>query len=357
MVVGLTVFCTIGEDLLPKIQLDAVRTNLAAARWYGPLQLSPSMVALLVLLFRRRSVLDLWLTVMCWAWVLEMAGNSFTTFRFSVAWYGSRMFALACAVTVLIVLLSEATSLYAHLALSVARQRQTRALRQVAMDTMAASIAHEIRQPLAAMILNTEAATAILSAPAPDIEEARFALADVVKDLHRTGEVLDGIRQMFKKDFRGRAWLDPNDLIRDVYTLTNVDLRLQQISSVVNLRSELPPILADRGQLRQVMMNLIFNAAEAMRDVTDRPRVLRLGSDVAQDNSDVVITVEDCGPGVDEKDIGRIFEPFFTTKPTGTGIGLAICRTIVEAHNGRLVASPNVPYGMVFQIFLPIEAA
>jgi signal transduction histidine kinase len=239
----------------------------------------------------------------------------------------------------------------------VARQRQTRALRQVAMDTMAASIAHEIRQPLAAMTLNTEAATTILSGPAPDIEEARSAIADVVKDLHRTGEVLDGIRQMYKKDLHGRALLDPNDLIRDVFTLINVDLRLQQVSSLVDLRSGLPPILADRGQLRQVIMNLVFNAAEAMRDVTGRPRVLRLGSDLSQDHSEVVITVEDTGSGVDEKDIDRIFEPFFTTKPTGTGIGLAICRTIVEAHDGRLVASPKIPYGMVFQIYLPIEAA
>ena len=105
------------------------------------------------------------------------------------------------------------------------------------------------------------------------------------------------------------------------------------------------------------MLNLISNAAEAMREITDRPRLLRVGSDVTQDNSDVEITVEDSGAGVDEKDIGRIFEPFFTTKATGTGVGLAICRSIIEAHGGRISASRNTPYGMIFRIYLPFEEA
>jgi signal transduction histidine kinase len=177
-------------------------------------------------------------------------------------------------------------------------------------------------------------------------------LAQVVNDGHRAREVLDGVRQLFKKDPIGRVLLDPNGVIRDVYTLTNVDLRLQHVSIAVSLRSDLPQVLADEGQLRQVLFNLIFNAVEAMQGVTDRPRVLHLRSDVTQDN--VTIAVEDSGPGVDEKHMGRIFEPFFTTKSTGTGVGLAICRRIVEDHGGQLTASPSTPYGMVFQIYLPV---
>jgi signal transduction histidine kinase len=165
--------------------------------------------------------------------------------------------------------------------------------------------------------------------------------------------VIDGIRNMFNKDLRGRVLLDPNKLIRDVFTLTDTDLRMQDVTVALSLRSELPEVHLDRGQFRQVMLNLIFNAVEAMRQITDRPRLLCIGSDVTQDHSDVVITIEDSGTGIDEKDIDHIFEPFFTSKPTGTGIGLAISRSIIEAHGGRLLAARNAPYGMIFQIYLP----
>jgi signal transduction histidine kinase len=167
--------------------------------------------------------------------------------------------------------------------------------------------------------------------------------------------VIDGIRNMFSKDLRGRTLLNPNKLIRDVFTLTDVDLRMQGVTPALSLRSELPQVFIDRGQFRQVMLNLILNAVEAMREITDRPRLLRVASDVTQDQSDVVITVEDSGTGVNDKDIDNIFKPFFTTKPAGTGIGLAICRSIIEAHGGRLLALRNVPHGMIFRIYLPLQ--
>jgi signal transduction histidine kinase len=295
---------------------------------------------------------------MSFAWVLELLlGTTFVTARFSVGWYGSRIFALAAAVTVLIVLLSETTTLYAHLALSNARRREAREMRQIAVDTMAASIAHEIRQPLAAIMLNTETATEMLSSPAPDIEEVKSALLDVAHGGHRIRDVIDGIRNMFGKERHGMVLLDPNDVVQDASRLIDTDLRMQEISSAVFLRSNLPKVRADRGQLRQVMLNLILNAAEAMHDITNRPRLLRIDTDVTHDNSDVVITVEDNGTGVDGKNIDRIFEPFFTTKSTGTGVGLAVCRSIVEAHGGQLTASPNIPFGTIFRVVLPVQQA
>jgi signal transduction histidine kinase len=357
-VVGLTLLCTAGEDLLPKVMLDPVRINLAISTWYGAVLLATSIAALAVLFRKRRSVLDSWLLVMCYAWVLEiLLATTFISARFSVGWYGSRIFALAAAISVLVILLSETTRLYAHLALSVVGRNQARDMRHIEMDTMAASIAHEIHQPLSAIMLNTESAEAMLSGQAPDIEEARSALIDVGNDARRVREVIDGIRNMFNKDLRGRVLLNPNNLIRDVFTLADVDLRMQGVTPALSLNSELPQVVIDRGQFRQVMLNLILNAVEAMRDVGDRPRVLRIGSDVTQDQSDVVITVEDSGTGVDDKDIDYIFDPFFTTKPTGTGVGLAICKSIVEAHGGRLSASRNVPHGMIFRIYLPLEGA
>ena len=230
-------------------------------------------------------------------------------------------------------------------------------MRQTAMDTMAASIAHEIRQPLAAMMLNTGTATELLSSPAPDTEEVKSVLIDVAQGGHRIRDVIDGIRNMFGKERHGMGLLDPNDIVQDASRLIDTDLRMQEISSAVFLRSNLPKVLADRGQLRQVMLNLILNAAEAMHDITNRPRLLRIATDVTPDNSDVVITVEDNGTGFDGKHIDRIFVPFFTTKSTGTGVGLAVCRSIVEAHGGQLTASPNIPFGMIFRVVLPVRQA
>jgi signal transduction histidine kinase len=356
VVIGLALLCTLGQDLLPKIMLDPVRINPAVRPWYAVALLSMGVAALAILVWARRSVLDTWLIVMCYAWILEiLLSSTFISARFSVGWYGSRIFALAAAITVLIILLSETTRLYAHLALSTVRRRQARDVRLLEMDTMAASIAHEIRQPLSAIMLNTESVEAMLSRPGPDIGEARSALLDVGNDARRIREVIDGIRNMFSKDLRGRTLLNPNKLIRDVFTLTDVDLRMQGVTPALSLRSELPQVFIDGGQFRQVMLNLILNAVEAMREITDRPRLLRVASDLTEDRSDVVITVEDSGTGVDDKDIGHIFEPFFTTKPTGTGIGLAICRSIIEAHGGRLVALRNVPHGMSFRIYLPLQ--
>lgn len=355
--VGLTLLCTAGEDLLPKVMHDPVRINLAISTWYGAALLSTSVAAMVILFWKRRSVLDSWLLVMCYAWVLEiLLATTFISARFSVGWYGSRIFALAAAISVLVILLSETTRLYAHLAQSVLGRNQARDTRHIEMDTMAASIAHEIHQPLGAIMLNAESAEAMLSGSTPDIEEAKSALVDVGNDARRVREVIDGIRNMFHKDLRGRVLLNPNDLIRDVLTLADVDLRMQGVTPALSLSTELPQIVIDRGQFRQVMLNLILNAVEAMREITDLPRVLRIGSDVTRDQSDVVITVEDCGNGVDDKDIDYIFEPFFTTKPTGTGVGLAICKSIVEAHGGRLSASRNIPHGMIFRIYLPLEA-
>jgi signal transduction histidine kinase len=356
VVVGLTLLCTVGHDLLPKVMSDPIKVNPAVRRWFDAALQLTSWGALATLYWRRRSVLDCWLLVMCWAWLLELLlATNLITARFTVAWYGSRIFALAAAISVLIVLLSETTRLYAHLALSVVKRRQATEAQHIAFDTLAASIAHEVRQPLSAILLNTESAKAMLSESTPDIAELKAALTDVGDDARRVGEVIDGIRKMSRKDERGRVLLDPNNLVRDVSRLTDADLRMQDVSIELVLRSGLPQVLVNAGQIRQVLLNLVFNAAEAMREISNRPRMLRIKSDVIQD--DVVIAVEDSGAGVDNKDIERIFEPFFTTRPTGTGVGLAICRSIIEAHGGKLLASPNTPYGMIFRIYLQFEAA
>jgi signal transduction histidine kinase len=221
------------------------------------------------------------------------------------------------------------------------------------MDAMAASIVHEINQPLAAIVTNADAALHLLTSAAPNLDEARAALRDIANDGHRMSERIGGIRTMFKKDAHGRLLLGANDLVREVLTMVDLDLRNQRVSVTTELRNGLPQLLADRGQLHQVFLNLIINAIEAMGSVTDRARVLRIKSDIIQESSDVVVTVEDTGTGFTGEDKDRIFEPFFTTKSTGTGIGLSICRSIIESHGGNLRASASKPYGTIFQVTLP----
>jgi signal transduction histidine kinase len=316
--------------------------------------LSLTAIALALLWLRRRSVLDLWLMVMCCTWLLELTMTAvLLTTRYSLGWYASRIYTLTASIVVLLVLLSETTALYANLARSVMRQRNERHARQIAMDAMAASIAHEVNQPLSAMVTNASAGLRWLTSATPDLNEARASFENIVNDGRRASEVIGGIRSMFKKEAHGRLLLDANDLVREVLTTADHELRTHRVSVRTDLRNGLPQMVADRGQLQQVFQNLITNAIEAMDSVTDRARVLRVSSDIIQGSSDVVVTVEDTGTGIEGKDKDRIFEPFFTTKSTGTGIGLAICRVIIEAHGGSFRVSTNNPYGTIFQVTLP----
>jgi C4-dicarboxylate-specific signal transduction histidine kinase len=219
------------------------------------------------------------------------------------------------------------------------------------MGAMTASIAHEINQPLAAIVTNGNIGLRWLARAEPDLDEIRGALQRIVDDGLRAGDVIGSIRAMFGKDSRAKSAVKPDDVIREVLALAHGELESHQVTLRAEL-SEAPEIMADRVQLQQVLLNLITNAAEAMVSVTDRARLLVVtsGSDEA---GDARITVEDSGPGIDPKDIDRIFHAFFTTKSHGMGMGLAICRSIIEQHGGRLWASPGDPHGAVFHVHLP----
>jgi PAS domain S-box-containing protein len=221
-----------------------------------------------------------------------------------------------------------------------------------AAGQMAASMAHEIKQPLAAIVTGGSAGLRWLSKPTPDLEEVRAVLESIVSEGNRASQVVDGIRAMFKNDSREKALLDVNEVIREVIALLHSELQNHQILVQTELISQLPPVLADRLQLQQVVANLVANAIEAMDTVADRARTLRLKS-VIREPDGVLIMVEDSGPGIDPENVDRIFHPFFTTKSQGTGMGLPICRSIIEAHNGRLSVRRAADRGSVFQISLP----
>jgi len=224
--------------------------------------------------------------------------------------------------------------------------------RMATAGELSASLAHEIKQPLAAMVANANAGLRWLGRTKPDFDEARSAFQRIVSDGHRAGQVLGSVRAMFEKDSGKRAQVNLNGVIREVLTLLEGELRAHNVLVQTDLLDTLPEISGNRVQLQQVIVNLVMNAVEAMEGVDDRPRLLRLKTEL-DSNNHVLIRVEDSGPGIDVENIDRIFNAFFTTKPRGIGMGLSICRSIVEAHDGRLWVSPGADYGSVFQFTVP----
>jgi C4-dicarboxylate-specific signal transduction histidine kinase len=227
-----------------------------------------------------------------------------------------------------------------------------RVARITTMGEMAASIAHEINQPLAAIVNNANASLRWLGRDPPNVKRARSVLERVVSDAGRASEVIGSIRAMLEKSGQERVELDVNDLIREVMTFARADLKHHGIAVRTELAHDLPRISAVRIQLQQVLLNLIANAVESMASVENR--VLTVRSQKA-DGHGILITVEDTGTGIDQSNLQRVFEPFFSTKPEGMGMGLSICRSIVEAHGGRITASPARDGGSVFQVSLPYE--
>ena len=345
---------TAGHGLLPRIMLDTLRLSVLWNYAAGSAALL-SILALIVLWIRRRSVLDLWLMVVMTAYVIEICLISFPVpARFSAGWYAGRVFGLLSGSLVLFVLLYEITTLYARLLRAVMAQRREREARLMTGDAVSTSIAHEVKQPLSAMVTNANAGMRWLDRAQPDIAEAKAAFEAITMDGHRAGAVIESIRAIFKKEARTTASLDISELIREAIAVVRGELQTHQISVQAELIERLPRVNGDRVQLQQVLLNLITNAIDSMA-AKDGTRVLRVTSRV-HDSYGVIVSIEDTGPGVGSKDIDRIFNPLFTTKPDGLGMGLSICRSILEAHDGRLWVTPNRPRGAVFQFVLPAGA-
>ena len=222
-------------------------------------------------------------------------------------------------------------------------------------DAVAAAMAHEIKQPLSAMMGNADAAVLWLDRSMPDIDKAKAALKRVAANGARAGAVIGSIRAMFKSDTRNRTSLDINELINEVLVLLRNDLQKHRVAVQTDLSPQLPQVIGDRIQLQQVLLNLITNAIDSMAN-EDISRVLSIKSEV-QDDGGVMISVADSGSGIASQDVDRIFNPLFTTKSDGMGMGLSICRSIIEAHDGRLWVAENMPRGAIFQFVVPVAAA
>lgn len=226
--------------------------------------------------------------------------------------------------------------------------------RVTTMGLLTASIAHEVNQPIAAAVTNADAALVCLGRDPPDLEEVRQALDSIKRDVLRAGNVIGRIRTLMRNVPPVQGTLDINEAILEVIALARGEVAKNRVSVKTQLTEDLPTVQGDRVRLQQLILNLIINAMEAMRDVSEGGRAL-LVSTSKTGPSDVIVAVRDTGPGLPVEGLDRIFEAFYTTKPAGMGIGLSICKSIVEAHGGRLWATPNTPRGAVFQFTLPAQ--
>jgi C4-dicarboxylate-specific signal transduction histidine kinase len=232
------------------------------------------------------------------------------------------------------------------------RQAITHAHRITTIGQLTASIAHEVNQPIAAMITSAQAARRWLDRQPPHLEEARQALARIVKDGNRAGDVSSRIRELIKKAPSRKDSMDINEAIREVSELTRREAVQTGVSVQMHLAEGLPLIHGDRVQLQQVVLNLIINAIEAMSGIDAGERALLISTGKVEPDG-ILVAVRDTGPGLARATFDRLFEAFYTTKPGGLGMGLSICRSIIEAHGGRLWAEANEPRGAVFQFLTP----
>jgi C4-dicarboxylate-specific signal transduction histidine kinase len=225
--------------------------------------------------------------------------------------------------------------------------------RLATMGQLTASIAHEVKQPIGATVTNAQAALRFLDSQPVDLVEIREIFNDIVKDGNRASEVFERIRDLTKKTSPRRDRFDINSAIREVIELVRGEVVKNCVEVEIQLLDSLPMIEGDRVQLQQVILNLIINAIQAVSTLTEDRRRLHISTENAAPKG-LRVAVRDSGPGLVPDNIERLFEPFYTTKPDGMGMGLSICRSIIEAHGGQLSAAMNVPQGAIFQFTLPI---
>ncbi len=235
--------------------------------------------------------------------------------------------------------------------MTLQRERENKLMN---VEAITASIAHEVRQPLSAIATNASAALRFFERTPPDYDEVRAALTRIAADSHRASEVFDSIRALFRKADQARELIDASEITREALQSLLGELKDHSVTTYTELASELPLVQGHRNQLQQVIVNLVHNAIEAMDTTTDRSRTLQVKTGLYGRDA-IIVAVEDSGPGIDPKHLDNIFDAFVTTKAEGMGLGLAICRRIIENHGGELSALSDGNVGARFQFVLPIN--
>jgi signal transduction histidine kinase len=354
LVCALTWFAVAYEDFLPRLLLDET-TYSPLAHYIAGLDFILGMVALMLLWCRRESALDQWLKVAVCALISEVALVSFfIEGRFNLGFYSGHILAVISSTIVLAALLIEASGQHARLLLASSILQRERDSKLLSLQAIGGAIAHEVNQPIAAIALEGNTALEYLKAP-PNLEELRVSLNAIVDDAFRASEALKAIRDLFKGKNHEMRIVDGNAIVREALNVMREELKAHDITAQTDLAPDLPQITGHKGQLLQVILNLLHNAIEALDNVKDRSRVVRVAT-AHHGRDKISITVEDTGPGIGPEIIGKVFDTFMTTKPTGTGLGLPLCRMIIEGHGGDIAAS-SAGSGARFQITLPVRAS
>jgi signal transduction histidine kinase len=352
LVLAGTWLATAGVTLLPLIILDATHIS-PVVRYPISLTILVSVAALVVLLLRRqRSELDQWLMVVALVSVGDLILSGLVaSVRFSLGFYAARGFSLVTSSIVLIVLLAETTRLYARLVRSNVRLRQEQNSKLMNLEVMAASIAHEVRQPLTATAAFGQAAVQFLKHEPPNIGEAAASINDMLEANQRTDQIFSDIRTLFGRAEPEKTYLDLNEVTLETLAALKPDLTKHAIETGLELAPTLPPVRGSKSQLQEVIVNLVNNAIEAM-GTAEHGRTLRIATTSHQEKG-VMLEVKDSGRGFVHQSLETIFDPFVTTKPQGMGLGLALCRLIILRHGGSITASHSNPHGAVFKVILP----
>lgn len=349
---GLTLLTTLGHDLLPSVFLNRAELNPPTI-----LKINLALIVLLVaataiLFANRRSVLDMWLLVALATWLAHALLNLETWGRWTLGFYGQFSMLLFSHFLVMIALIAETNRLYARLAISTAARSRERETRLMSMDAVAAAISHEAGQPLASVTLHTSAALESLSQARPNVGKAIKALRASLDEARRTFDVMKSVRAMFAKSAGAPTEFNLNELVGETTSLLNRELVGHKVSLELELDEALPPIPAHRLQVQRVLINLVTNAIESLGPTRRKPRKLAIRT-ARFDNRNILLEVGDSGAGIAAEKMPHIFEAFFTTKSTGTGLGLSLCRTIIEEHGGRIWASSDQGHGATFHVRLP----
>jgi len=354
--VGLFWFVTRHENLLPITFVDVRPIGFFRRTVGGVLILAAGSFALCLLWVRRRSLLDQWLLVALCAFLLEVTLASAFGARYTLGWYAGRFYQVVTATVVMVMLLAEMTRLYESLARSNVMLQRERDNKLMSLEAMAASISHEVRQPLAAIATRSDTALRFLERAPPDLERVRSNLTTIVDESRRASQVFDNVRALFGSAGAGQQAIDINEIARGALRILREELEEHDIAIRTELTPGLPLVIGHDGQMQEVILNLVRNAIEAMDAIKDGRRVLRVKTWRHGDDT-IAVVIEDSGPGIDPEQLGGIFDPFVSTKPRGMGLGLAICRMTIERHGGQLSASAGKNKGALFQFILPIKPA
>jgi signal transduction histidine kinase len=342
------------EQFLPVLFIDATTFSRFTAYATGT-DLLLSALAFAFLRKRGRSTLDLWLSVTVCAFMAELVINTMLiSGRFTLGWYSGRVFSVLVPTIVMILLLAQTFALNARLMRMTTMLQRERSNKLANLEAVVASIAHEVRQPLACIAVRGAAAQRYLDRTPPDVRKAHNSVGAIVDASMRANEIFENIRALFSDADQERQPVNVNQLTAEALDLLREELNAHGIETSVQQAPELPSIMAHKGQLREVVLNLMQNAIDAMKALSGRRRILRIKTD-RHGNEAIIISVEDTGPGIEPEKMKSIFDPFFSTKAKGMGLGLAICKSIVERHHGELSVSSEIDGGARFQIILPIE--